>query len=92
MKYKALLTGNNKMIIGEFFRYMDFDFECLTTSERHDDIVSHLKYINPDVFIYCLNGESTDAIKRFVNVGFEISKKKIPVKIGRASCRERVSA
>ncbi len=76
MKYKALLTGNNKMIIGEFFRYMDFDFECLTTSERHDDI---LKYINPDVFIYCLNGESTDAIKRFVNVGFEISKKKIPV-------------
>ena len=79
MKYKALLTGNNKMIIGEFFRYMDFDFECLTTSERHDDIVSHLKYINPDVFIYCLNGESTDAIKRFVNVGFEISKKKIPV-------------
>ena len=79
MKYKALLTGNNKMIIGEFFRYMDFDFEWLTTSERHDDIVSHLKYINPDVFIYCLNGESTDAIKRFVNVGFEISKKKIPV-------------
>ena len=79
MKYKALLTGNNKMIIGEFFRYMDFDFECLTTSERHDDIVGHLKYINPDVFIYCLNGESTDAIKRFVNVGFEISKKKIPV-------------
>lgn len=81
MKYKALLTGNNKMIIGEFFRYMDFDFECLTTSERHDDIVSHLKYVNPDVFIYCLNGESTDAIKRFVNVGFEISKKKIPVVI-----------
>ena len=79
MKYKALLTGNNKMIIGEFFRYMDFDCECLTTSERHDGIVSHLKYINPDVFIYCLNGESTDAIKRFVNVGFEISKKKIPV-------------
>lgn len=81
MKYKALLTGNNKMIIGEFFRYMDFDFECLTTSERHDDIVSHLKYVNPDVFIYCLNGESTDAIKRFVNVGFEISRKGIPVVI-----------
>ena len=68
MKYKVLLTGNNKMIINEFFTYMDFSFECLTTSDRYDDIVNHVKYIHPDVLVYCLYGENPDDMKRFVNV------------------------
>lgn len=55
MKYKLLLTGNNKMIINEFFTYMDFSFECLSTSDRYDDIVNHVKYIQPTrSFIACM--------------------------------------
>lgn len=30
MKYKVLLMGNNKMVINEFFTYMDFSFECFS--------------------------------------------------------------
>lgn len=81
MKYKALLTGNNRMIINEFFTYMDFSFECISTSERYDDIVSHIKYVEPDVFVYCLYGEKPDDLKRFINVERKISEQRIPLVI-----------
>lgn len=79
MKYKILLTGNNKMIINEFFTYMDFSFECLSTSDRYDDIVNHVKYIQPDAIVYCLYGENPDDLKRFVNVERKIAEKRIPI-------------
>ncbi len=81
MKYKVLITGNNKMVINEFFNNMDFSFECISTSNRYDDIVNHLKYINPDVFVYCLMGETPDEMKKFINEEREISKKQIPIVI-----------
>lgn len=81
MKYKVLLTGNNKMIINEFFTYMDFNFECLSTSDRYDDIINHVKYIQPDVLVYCLYGENPDDLKRFVNVERKISARGIPIVI-----------
>lgn len=79
MKYKVLMSGTNKTIMNEFFTYMDFSFECLSCSDRYDDIVNHLKYINPDVFVYCLRGEKPDDIKRFCNIERKITEKKIPV-------------
>ncbi len=79
MKYKVLLTGNNKMVINEFFTYMDFSFECVSTSERYDDIINHIKYVQPDVFVYCLYGENPDDLKRFVNVEGKISEERIPI-------------
>lgn len=79
MKYKILLTGNNKVIINEFFTYMDFSFECLSTSDRYDDIISHVKYIQPDALVYCLYGENPDDLKRFVNVERKIAAERIPV-------------
>lgn len=43
MKYKILLSGNNKIIINEFFTYMDSGFECMSCSDRYADIVNHIK-------------------------------------------------
>ena len=79
MKYKVLLSGRNKMIMNEFFSYMDFSFECMSCSDKYDDILNHLKYINPDVFVYCLRGENPDDIKKFCNIGRKIEEKKIPL-------------
>lgn len=73
MKYKVLLMGNNKMIINEFFTYMDFSFECFSTSDRYDDIVNHVKYIRPHALVYCMSGENPDDVKRFVNVQEKIA-------------------
>lgn len=79
MKYVVLLTGNNRMAINEFFTYMDNSLECINTSCRYDDIMNHLKYISPDVFVYCLYGESPDDIKRFDNVEQRITELDIPI-------------
>lgn len=81
MRYKVLLTGNNKTIINEFFTYMDINFECISTSERYDDIVSHMKYVDPDVFVYCLYKERLDDLKRFANIERQISDRDVPLVI-----------
>ena len=81
MKYKVLLTGNNRTIINEFFTYMDFNFECISTSERYDDIVSHMKYVDPDVFVYCLYKERPDDMKRFANIEQQLSDRDVPLVI-----------
>ncbi len=79
MKYKLMLTGNNKMVINEFFTQMDFSFECITTSDRYDDILNHMKYIQPDAFVYCLFRENPDDLKRFVNVENAVFRRRLPV-------------
>lgn len=79
MKYKVLLMGNNKMIINEFFTYMDFSFECFSTSDRYDDIVNHVKYIKPHALVYCLSGENPDDLKRFVNVQEKIAASQVSI-------------
>lgn len=81
MKYRILLMGNNKMVINEFFTYMDFSFECFSTSDRYDDVINHVKYIHPDALVYCLYGENPDDLKRFVNVERKIAAEHIPIVI-----------
>lgn len=90
MKYVVLLTGNNRMAINEFFTYMDNSLECINTSSRYDDIMNHLKYISPDVFVYCLYGESPDDIKRFDNVEQRIRELDVPIIIvgNREECEQ----
>lgn len=79
MKYKVLMSGKNRTIMNEFFTYMDFSFECMSCSDRFDDIVNHIKYVKPDVFVYCLRGEKPDDIKKFCNVERRLEEKEIPV-------------
>lgn len=81
MMYRVLLMGNNKMVINEFFTYMDFSFECFSTSDRYDDVINHVKYIHPDALVYCLYGENPDDLKRFVNVERKIAAEEIPIVI-----------
>ena len=58
MKYKALLTGENKSAIDDFFIQMQDSFQVLTTSSRKEDMEKHLELFEPDVFVYCINAES----------------------------------
>ncbi|MCM1102559.1 MAG: response regulator [Clostridium sp.] len=79
--YKVLLTGSNRTIINEFFTYLDAYFECMSTSDRYDDIVNHLKYVRPDIFVYCLFKEKPDDLKRFSNIERQITSRNIPLAI-----------
>lgn len=79
MKYKILITGNNRNLVSQFFDNTGQRFDCMASSDRYVDILNHIKYIQPDAFIFCLNGEGMDALKKFTGIGNELSRKKIPV-------------
>ena len=79
MRYKILLAGNNQSLIEDFFAQMTESFESLTTSTRYDDIISHIKYFSPDVFVYCIRQEAPDRIARISNAKTALTRKKIPL-------------
>ncbi len=79
MKYKVLLTGKNDTAIDDFFMQMTENFEVMTTSVRYEDIIRHVTYFAPDVFVYCLYNESRDDIVQIANLKFRLSQANIPL-------------
>lgn len=65
-KYKILLTGKGKTIKDDFFNHMTDVFQSVTTSTRHDDMIHHLDFYKPDIFVCCLNGESREDITKLM--------------------------
>ena len=78
MKYKALVTGKNNSIIDDFFVHMDTNFEVMSTSTRFGDIIRHIKYFDPDVFIYCLSGETPDNLRQMNSIKHNLAPTRIP--------------
>ena len=79
MKYKTLVTGKNATIIDDFFVQMDDNFEVISTSTRFSDIMRHIKYFSPDLFVYCLSNESRESISQMVNIKASLLKSRTPV-------------
>lgn len=78
MKHKILITGKNESVIDDFFIQMNDNFEVLTTSTRYEDIIRHLNYFSPDVFVCCIGRESRDTINQMINVKYRLSQAAIP--------------
>ncbi len=70
MKYKVLLTGKNDTIINDFFTHLSGDFEAMTTSGRSEDMINHLKYFQPDIFVYCMDRR----VKSYMNEMFKVKQ------------------
>ena len=81
MKYKVLLTGRNDSAIDDFFMQMSDNFEVMTTSARFEDIIRHMTYFRPELFVYCLYNESRDDVIQISNLKFRLSKANIPLVI-----------
>ena len=79
MKYKILISGKNNTIIDDFFSQASDEFEAVTTSTRYDDIIRHLTFYQPDVFIYCIAGESRDSINQLINARYRMIELRIPI-------------
>lgn len=78
MRYKMLLTGRNQSVIDDFFQQADDEFEALTSSMRYTDIIRHLKYLEPDIFVYCIYNESVDVFNQMTNVKTQLNLYEIP--------------
>ncbi|MCM1156492.1 MAG: response regulator [Roseburia sp.] len=79
MKYKTLVTGKNATIIDDFFVQMGDNFEVISTSTRFGDIMRHIKYFNPDLFVYCLSNEPRESISQMVNIKDSLLRSRVPV-------------
>ena len=77
-KYKALLTGKNNSVIDDFFNQMYENFEVITTSTRYDDIIRHIRYFSPHLFIYCLYNEPRDNYSQMAEVKYRLRESRIP--------------
>lgn len=78
MAYNVLITGNNASTIDDFFLRLQDDFDILTTSIRFDDIVQHLKYFAPDIFVYCINDNYFEDGAKLVSIKILLDKYNIP--------------
>lgn len=81
MKYKILLTGKDGAMIDDFFSQLSDRFDVLTTSIRFADIVNHITFFRPDIFVYCLQNESEDDLAMITNVKYRLAYADIPMVI-----------
>ncbi len=79
MRYKLLLAGKNQTVIDDFFYTMTEDFECMTTSMRTEDIISHIGYFKPQAFVYCIAEETRENIMKLINALRQVGKREVRV-------------
>lgn len=77
-KYKVLLAGKNNTAFDDFFKRLRDNFDSMTTSGRYEDIVNHLKYCEPDIFVYCMNYENSEDISKVISVREQLKKYNVP--------------
>lgn len=79
MKKKILLFGKSKAVVDDFFLHLDDDFEIQTTSLRHDDIKSHLKYFEPSAVAFCMQKEAPEVYGIISEFKSKFEKDDIPL-------------
>lgn len=93
MKHKVLLTGKYQMLYEDFFTHLTENFESVSSSLNYTDILNHLKFFQPNIFVYCVNGENSDDMLMIAKLKAKFIKDNIVmVVIGESSdCNEFTS-
>ena len=78
MKYNVLLFGMNTSVIEDFFNLGNDVFEFVSSSLNYTDILNHLKFMDLDIMIYCLNQETKENMAKMVTVKQRVEKMNIP--------------
>lgn len=81
MKYKILLTGKDGAMIDDFFSQLSDRFDVVTTSIRFADIINHITFFRPDIFVYCLQNESQDDLAMITNLKYRLAHADTPMVI-----------
>ena len=77
MKYKLLVAGSAASVIDDFFLKMTDSFEIMTTSMRHEDILLHIKYFKPHMFVFCLYNESRDDFNKMISLKYQMTRSRV---------------
>ena len=79
MKDKVLLCGKGKGVIDDFFTHLDLVFELQSTSMRYSDMLSHLRYFQPDVLVFCMHNEADGEIEKIKSLRSEGTQYNVPL-------------
>lgn len=77
MKYKILIAGKATSIIDDFFLKMTESFEIMTTSLRHEDILRHVKYFQPHMFLFCMYNESREEYNKMISLKYQLDRARV---------------
>lgn len=90
MKYKVLITGNNASVIDDFFDQMLDSFDILSSSTRYMDLLQHINYFQPDIFVYCASREAQNSFTHGTSIRFKLREMHIPFVLiaSRTDCEE----
>ena len=77
MKYKILIAGKATSIIDDFFLKMAESFEIMTTSLRLDDILRHVKYFQPHMFLFCMYNESREDYNKMISLKYQLDRAQV---------------
>ena len=77
MKYKILIAGKATSIIDDFFLKMTESFEIMTTSLRHEDILRHVKYFQPHMFLFCMYNESREEYNKMISLKYQLDRAQV---------------
>ena len=77
MKYKLLVAGSAASVIDDFFLKMTDNFEIMTTSMRHEDILLHIKYYKPHMFVFCIFNESRDDFYKMISLKYQMVRSRV---------------
>lgn len=80
-KHRILLMGSGDVVINDFFIAMDNHFECLTTSNRMDDMKVHMKYFNPQCIVVSLRDETPEEMQRISFMKLKLVDEFLPLVI-----------
>lgn len=78
MKYKVLLSGSGRSVHDAFFIHMEDAFESMITTDRTEDFEAHMKYFQPDVFVYAINSETKLYINHISSFHSVLVRQKVP--------------
>lgn len=78
MKYKLLL-GGNRNVMRDFFVHMDLHFECMSTSDYHDDIMLHKKYFEPNAYVRMVGKEVSKEIDHLRAMRNDFTSEELPI-------------
>ncbi|MCR5584775.1 MAG: response regulator [Lachnospiraceae bacterium] len=59
-EHRILVTGKQKAMLDDVFRYVSEEFMLMSTSIRYDDISNHLEIFKPEVLVICLGDETAE--------------------------------
>ncbi|MDE6700274.1 MAG: response regulator [Acetatifactor sp.] len=90
MKYKVLITGNNGSVIDDFFDQMTENFDILSSSTRYMDLLQHINYFQPDIFVYCASREAQNSFTHGTSIKAKLKEQHIPFVLiaSRTDCEE----